>query len=344
MKAHALYAVAALAAILSSACSSADTETALMEALGVNARAAAPVFLGSRAVSETEIRFGFSKPVTLVSAAFSPDFAADGADDGSDIVISAEETPEGGSYTGGRKIKADLLVEDADKNTLNVLTEFRTRNGRLPRFLITEIRTETSKPKGEFVELKMLEDGNLGALRMFVATNTMDAPTFEFDPVEVKKGDYVVIHLRTYEDGAENEYGNDLKAATATGSSASRDFWLSDSTERLRITDAVFFLDQDDAVIDAALFSNDGTWGGKTKVGNMAKAADLLHEKGAWKTASGGVPLPADAFSSAGTTNTRTICRDETAPDTDAAADWYITKSSGATPGKPNNPARYVPK
>jgi hypothetical protein len=308
-----------------------------MEALGVNARAAAPVFLGSRAVSATEARFSFSKPVTLVSAAFSPDIAAEGASDGSDVVITM-----GGDLTGGQMIKADIVVEDSDKNSLNVLASFRTRNEKLPAFVITEIRTETSKPKGEFVELKMLEDGNLGALRMFSATHDMDAPLFEFDPVEVKADDYVVIHLRTYEDGSTSEYGNDAQEATAPESSAARDFWLPDSTERLRSTDAVFFLDQDDAVVDAALFSEEGTWGTQSKAGNMAQAAALLGESGAWKAASGGTPLPSDAIACGNSTATRTICRDESGADTDSAADWYITVSSGNTPGKPNNTRRYV--
>jgi hypothetical protein len=311
----------------------------------MNKRASAPVFLGSNTVSATEICFQFSLPVTLLSARFSPDMEVESVVEGMDVVITVGE----GAEAGGQ-VAADILVEDEYKNTLHVLTSFRTRNDRIPSFVITEIRTETSKPKGEFVELKMSSDGNLGALRMFAATNGIDAPTFEFEPVEVKKGEYVVIHLRTYEGGSVNEDGTDVAAASATDAQATaRDFWLPDAAERLRKTDAIFFLDQDNIVLDAVLFSADGSWGSKTYSGDMVKAARLLGERGAWTATSGevpvgGVPAPEDAFSSANTTATRTICRREAAADTNTAADWYITVSSGATPGKANNTGVYAPK
>ncbi|MDR2194043.1 MAG: hypothetical protein LBP19_06205 [Treponema sp.] len=328
------------AAALCYACSSSNTETALQEAFNVNDSASAPVFLGCNALSATEIRFQFSLPVTLLSARFSPDMEVESATGGAEVIITVREGAE-----AGERITADILVEDEHQNTLNVLTPFRIRNNRMPSFVITEIRSETAKPKGEFVELTMLSDGNLGALRMFVATNSMEVPVFECEPVEVKKGEYVVIHLRSYEDGSVDEYGADLATAAAKDAHATaRDFWLPDSAERLRKTDAVFFLDQDDAILDAVLFSADGTWGSKTFSGNMAKAAILLGEHGAWAAASGGAFSPSDAFSSANTTNTRTICRKEAAADTNSATDWYVTVSSGATPGKPNNTATYVPK
>ncbi|MDR0707043.1 MAG: hypothetical protein LBF60_04085 [Treponema sp.] len=339
-----LFLAAGVAAALC-ACSSSNIETTLQEAFGVNKRASAPVFLGAHTVSAAEICFQFSLPVALVSARFSPDMDVESVVEGTDVVIAVS-----GGAAAGEQVTADIIVEDEYKNTLHVLTSFRTRNDRIPSFVITEIRTETSKPKGEFVELKMSSDGNLGALRMFVATNGADAPTFEFEPVEVKKGEYVVIHLRTYEDGSINEDGTDVSAASATDAQpTARDFWLPGAVERLRKTDAVFFLDQDDAVLDAVLFSADGAWGSKTYSSDIAKAARLLGERGAWTAPSGeapagGIPAPEDAFSSANTTATRTICRRETAADTNTAADWYITVSSGATPGKPNNTGVYTPK
>ncbi|MDR1218531.1 MAG: hypothetical protein LBK73_02865 [Treponema sp.] len=340
-----LFVVAGVAAAFC-ACSSSNAEAALQEAFGINTRASAPVFLGVATVSATEIRFQFSLPVALLSARFSPDMDVESATEGTDVVITVS-----GGAAAGERVTADILVEDEHNNTLHTLTSFRTRNDRLPSFVLTEIRTETSKPKGEFVEVKLSSDGNLGALRLFSATNGVDAPLFEFEPVEVKKGEYVVIHLRTYEDGSVDEDGTDLAAASATeAQSTARDFWLPDAVERLRKTDAVFFLDQDDAVLDAVLFSADGTWGSKTYSGDMAKAAQMLGEQGAWTATSagvvpaGGVPAPADAFSSANTTATRTICRREAAADTNTAGDWYITVGSGATPGKPNNTGVYAPK
>ncbi|MDR0411469.1 MAG: hypothetical protein LBH75_05810 [Treponema sp.] len=321
-------------------CSSSAREDNLQRALGINTEAVSPVFLGCSAVSSTEILFRFSLPVSIVSVKFEPVLEIASIENGETVTVHLND-----DVSGGNPITANVLVEDSNKNTLHVLVSFRSRNERLPSFLITEIRTETAKPKGEFVELKMLEDGNLCALRMFTATNSMEIPFFEFPSIEVKKGDYVVIHLRTYEENATNETSRDKTASKAKDSSDTAwDLWLPDSTERLRKTDAVFLMDQDDNIVDAVVFSADDTWGTKTNSENIERALVLLRKQGAWLFESEDVFAPSDAFSSANTTTTRTICRNETLSDLNAASDWYITASSGATPGRPNNPVRYTAK
>jgi hypothetical protein len=325
--------------VLCTCCSSSASEDNLQKALGINTKTVSPVFLGCSAISSTEIMFRFSLPVAIVSVKFEPDLEIAYVENGKTATVHLSS-----GVSGGAPITANVLVEDGDRNTLNVLVSFRSRNERLPPFLITEIRTEAAKPKGEFVELKMLGDGNLCALQMFVATDNMETPSFEFPSIEVKKGDYAVVHLRTYEENAVNETsGNKAESKAKDSSDTAWDLWLPSSGERLRKTDAVFFKDQDDNVVDAVVFSADGTWGTKTS-GNMERAAVLLGEQGAWLFGSEDVPAPSGAFSSGDTTSTRTICRDEAVLDSNTADDWYITVSSGATPGKPNNKGRYVAK
>ena len=74
----------------------------------------------------------------------------------------------------------------------------------------------------------------------------------------------------------------------------------------------------------------------------FAEAAEFLFSKGAWQSTDGKISSPADAVRTAGTTATRTICRDETVGENSGtAAEWYITATSGATPGRPNDPRRY---
>jgi hypothetical protein len=105
-------------------------------------------------------------------------------------------------------------------------------------------------------------------------------------------------------------------------------------------------MDQDDRIIDAILLSeNPNTnWANN----NVAGAAEFLGKNHAWLPADGAeaedgwIPSPADAVITAGTTATRTICRDESLPPERRAANWYITVTSGATPGKPNNPRRHM--
>ena len=100
-------------------------------------------------------------------------------------------------------------------------------------------------------------------------------------------------------------------------------------------------MDQDDRVIDAIMHSEkpESVW---TK-DYLAEAAEFLFSQGAWKSPDGNICTPAEAISSAGATATRTICRDETVENTNSAAGWYITATSGNTPGRPNDPRRYVP-
>jgi hypothetical protein len=245
-----------------------------------------------------------------------------------------------GDLNPGVPVTADILVEDEHGNTLNVLVPFRARNTRLPDLLITELRTKHTKPKADFVELKVLKAGNLGALRLFTAGSGLKTPVFEFPPAEVAQGEYIVVHLRSWEEGLVNETGTDLSASSGTDSSPrARDFWIAGSKELLRETDAVFLMDQDDKVLDAVLLSESAE-GGWLKP-ELASAAELLASEGAWKYA-GDMPLPADAVPSTGTTTTRSISRNEQSADSNSPADWYITATSNATPGKPNSQLRWV--
>jgi hypothetical protein len=321
--------------LICSACSS-STESTIQQVLGITAES--PVFLSCKAVSPREITFQFSIPVKVLSLHFDPAVAFDSITDGDMVKIDLTQ-----DLSPGIRITADMVVEDRHRNTLNVLVPFSARNDRFPSLIITELRTEYSKPKVEFVEFKILKPGNLGALRLFIASNGMDMPVFEFPPVEVKTGEYVVIHLRSLEEGIVNATGADLGASQGTEAlPEARDFWIPGSKKLLRKTDGVFFMDQDDTILDGVLLSeHPDTWGTKPA---LAEAAALLDRQKAWLPSREGPLGPKDAVASKATTVTRSICRDETIPNRNRAADWYITVSSGATPGKPNNPKRYVAK
>jgi hypothetical protein len=250
------------------------------------------------------------------------------------------------SLRGGERILADILVEDEKGNTLGVLIPFRSKNDRVPDLMITELRTEYSNPKAEFLELKTLSAGNLGAVRVCIAGAGMAEPVFEFPPTEVAAGEYLVLHLRTLDPASVNETGGDRGLSPGTEAfTDARDFWVPGAVKRLRKTDVVLLMDQDDKALDGVLLSenSDALWAKE----DLSRAAEILGTQNAWLKA-GGVklknPLPQDAVLTTGTTATRTICRDETAGDTNTAADWYISATSQASPGKPNSDKRYEPK
>jgi hypothetical protein len=310
-----------------------DSETGNIGGISVKIPPAL-VFLRYEIVSETEIVFEFSQPISLISLGLKPELKFNAAAKGNDVKIILTEKPEPASL-----IEVDLQVKDEYGKTDREQVSFRTKNNRVPKMQINELRTEYSKPKAEFIEFKMLSDGNLGAVRVFVVGNYKKPLLYEFAPVEVRENDYVVLHLRTYEDSWVDELGENLDESGGTDScSTARDFWIPGSTELFHKTDAVYVLDQDDKVLDAVMIAEkpDSLWGKDY----FAKTAEFLYSKGAWRSPAGTVCSPANAVDSSKTTATQTICRDETVENTHTAADWYITAKSCATPGLPNSPKR----
>ncbi|MCL2762179.1 MAG: hypothetical protein FWD36_03085 [Treponema sp.] len=328
--------VVGICAALCTVCSCATGTGSEAVAHILGSKSEAPVFFSCKAVSETELNFQFSKPVKVVSLHFSPALALSEVENGSTVRVHFNGGPG-----PGERLTADILAQDNNGNTINVLVPLRTKNSRIPSLRINELRTEFSNPRCEFIELKTFGAGNLGALRVFITSNSKAPMVYEFPPVEVARGEYITLHLRTTEAGNRDELGSNLtESGGANASPTARDLWIPGSTKLLRKTDVVYLLDQDDRVVDAVMLSETADpWWNRDY---FAEAAELLFKAGAWKGPDGKICSPAGAVQTSGTTLTRTICRDETlAENSGTAADWYITATSSATPGSPNNPKRY---
>ncbi|AEJ20181.1 hypothetical protein [Gracilinema caldarium] len=296
-----------------------------------------PVFLAVKALSSTQIAFDFSVPVTASSVHFDPPVEIDHIEGGQRLIVTVKSPlPEGYPFV------AELLVADEKKNTLSVLTPFRARNDRLPSLRINEVRTEYSKPKVEYIELYIGSAGNLGALSVITALNGVGKPIYEFPPVEVTQGEYIVLHLRTIEEGCRDELDDDLSRSAGTETSPQvRDLWIQGNEERLRKTDGIALVNQDNDILDAVFFSEytSGDWLKQ----ELIQFSTFLAGPKAWikKDGQPGTLLPQDSCGSSTTTTTRTICRDELMVDSNSARDWYVTVTGGATPGFPNRSDRY---
>jgi hypothetical protein len=317
---------------------SCSTEGNIQQILGTTVQA--PVFLDCRSVSSGEIIFSFSDPVRVVSLNFDTALGIESIEEGRELRVTLADKPG-----EGKKIVADILVEDSNRNSLNVIVPFRTRNNRMPALVLNEIRTEYTKPRLEFVEFLALESGNLGAMRFFIAGHSLTTPVYEFPPAEVNAGEYIVLHLRTAEEGCVDETGTNL--ALSSGYEAqddARDFWIPGSSKLIHKSDALWLMDQDNRILDAVmLYDNPKDWDKYASA-----AAEFLGLKKAWLPLNGDagvnwIPNSASAVISTGTTATRTICRDQDLPPGPRAGNWYITANSSATPGKRNNPKRYAP-
>jgi hypothetical protein len=333
-----------LTALLCAVLLSCADETSVNKILGSGSEA--PVFISYKAATGTEVMFKFSTPVKVIDVNLDSGEEFEPFPNEFDSTIALRFLSD---LSGGKSITADLLVEDADGNSLNVLVPFKTRNDRLPKLVINELRFVYSSPTSEFIELYTLTDGNLGAMRLFMASVSIENPVYEFPPVEVKAGEYIVLHLRTLEaDTAIDELDERLDMAKAGKTSDTkdnaRDLWVPGSMKYLHTADVIYLVDQDDRIIDGLAIAETAAEWEKRK--ELSKAAEFLAQQGAWLNYEGAAvktPEFADVVNPAGNTATRTLCRDEIKGDSNTAADWYICYQSNATPGEKNSEKRYVP-
>ena len=276
-------------------------------------------------VSETEIVFMFSTPVNLLSLSLSFDqtLEPDIIEEGNLITVILDE-----DLTPGLRFTVELEVEDEWYNSISEEVELISLNRHLPELLINELRTENnnSTNRSEFVEFKILSDGNMGGLQVFICRNNRLNMVYEFEPDEVEEDEYLVLYLR-----AQDDLSNTLPG---------RNFWVMSTIKLLGKTSAVYVTDQDGQVLAAVMIAENpsASWPNA----QLAATAEFLFEQDAWKSPAGNIGTPMDAVNSAriNTSTTRSISRDETELNTKTSADWYITADNRATPGMPNSSQR----
>ena len=313
----------------------------------------APELLSLEVVSQTKLDFEFSVPVRVLSLTFAPNLEIASIGEGRMVRVQLGQYLE-----PGMQVVADIRAQDEHGNTLTESVPFEKEatgpdteypptppkegdqtpdenpeSGNTLELLITELRTEFSAARVEFVEFRMLTAGDLGGLRVFIYRSGSRNPTeFTFPSTRVEADDYVVLFLRTTE------------GSIVDVSPSAHNFWIPGSSSRLNKTGAVYVLDSDDRALTAVMISENPSpswWEGSSR-GHFPQIANFLFEQGVWKSLDGGIATPADAVisSSIGTAVTRSISRDEMVDNTNTAADWYVTANNGATPGMPNDPRR----
>jgi len=286
-----------------------------------------PIYVEARMPAADRLSLGFSEAVRIVSLRFSPDLPVAGLSDGGEVALVSFAGP----VVAGLRYVVDCVAEDAEGNSVSVLAPFYGRNDDPPRLLINEVRTEYSKPKVEFVELLVLESGELGGLSIATSAAGFGEPVFVFPPCRVSAGEFVVLHLRSIEEGLVDETGS-LDASSGTEASpAARDFWVPGAEKRVRKTDMVALLDTQGEALDAVAFSE--TPGSEWKTDDLKACAAFLERSRAWI----GEPV-----ASAASTTTRTIGRKQSAEDGGGKADWAIAATGGASPGAANSEKYYV--
>lgn len=141
----------------------------------------------------------------------------------------------------GKKYEIYGVVEDKIGNSLTFCVPFRGFNSKIPKLLITEIhpamasQTNNDKSKNirrlEYVKILALTDGNLSGLK-FCSGSYGEDKGYDFPAVEVKQGEFFLLHLRSWGEGCISEECDDLSLAFSRYTSETyRDLWTDSATK-----------------------------------------------------------------------------------------------------------------
>ncbi len=300
------------------------------------ASAETPKLISLFPVGPAELAGEFSAPVSVRDVRCLPE---SGSEPPSPVTVSDSAPARSIRFAlaaplvaGARAILSGT-VEDGRGNSLSFAVPFLGYNARIPRLLINEIRTGYDKPKVEYIELVSLDSGNLAGVEIHNAMNEA-VPRYVFPAAEVKPGDFVVLHLRSVEEGLVDETGAVDASGGADARPTARDFWDAQTRAPLKSTNVITVRARAGGdILDALLVAEPGLaeWPNE----RLSRAAAEAAERGAW----GPTSLVSDAANAAHPetmTPTRTLGRTPSSGDTNAASDWRVCKTGGSSPGAPN--------
>jgi hypothetical protein len=284
-------------------------------------------------------RARFDEAVSPVEGSFraEPEASLSARAEGQELLISfASAQSPGAEYALAGE------VDDLAGNRTRFLLRFTGWNDRAPRLRISELQTgkntAKTRPHRDYVELEVLADGNIGGEEL-CWTSTVKAASYRFPAVEVRRGDFLVLHLAPEGILEErDELGSDLAASGGIDSSPEgRDLWcaaapLPDESGALSLaprpggepTEGFFYAIEGKA--------------GPLADGPLADLVARLAAAGAWSVA-GTTPAWEDAFKWKAST-ARSLCRWGTGA---GAAGWYVSEAGAQTPGLPNSGPGAVP-
>ena len=206
---------------------------------------------------------------------------------------------------------------------------------------LNELYTEYSgtKKRTEYIEFKVKQTGNLNGFSLHIMYNGKTPFIYSFPDIDVTLGEYITLHLRTLESGCVNELSADLTMSGGTDScSTARDLWVSGNDKLLHQTDIVYLLDAYGRFIDAIIMNEAprATW--NKNQSHFTEIVEYLFINGMWKSVDNQMPSPFDAVDTSAikTATTKSVSRYERKENSHTSNDWYITASSGASPGIKN--------
>lgn len=303
-----------------------------------------PTFLGVQTSSADSVVVSFDEPVSVVEAA---------ADLGTGVLPTTAEAAETvvtlflpHPLPAGSEGTGMLVVADARGNLTNLSFSIAGFNGNLPGLLINELVVKGSSSHPDWTEILVTSDGNLAGVTVMDGTPWDWENRYVFPDVEVRAGDWLVIHWKP--EGIPEEV-TELESISASGgrdaTDTARDFWV-DPPGGLVGTNGVLAILENPggALVDAVVYSNrdsdsDVDYRGFGSAKTLGRV-EWISELGGWAGSQEGL-RPEDAVWSGSTTATRSLARGSGSDDTNTQADWHTVPTSGATPGAVNTDETY---
>ena len=305
-----------------------------------------PVFESASAVAAQHIELCFDESIRVVenSAKIDNGLTVEAITDIQCGVAFTVDTP----LQPGRAYRVGITVEDANQNSLNVVTELYGYNPAVPTIRINEFTTRGSSNHPDMVELYLLEGGNIGGVTLYNGTASEWKSRKILPDITLPAGSYLLIHFKPEGIAAEKDEVADSDSSGGKDTHpAAWDFWV-EGGSGLSGNNGVLTLYQNPygTLVDAALYSNrtsasDTSYRGFGSTTFMRQADEIV-AAGGWITEH---PLvrPEDCIYSDHSTATRSLNRSSTSADTDSAADWHTVPTSGYTFGEVNSEQRHTP-
>lgn len=219
-----------------------------------------------------------------------------------------------------------LSVRDKNGNTTTIDAPIYGKNFRVPSLIINEFSTRGSSNHPDRIEIKALNDGNLGGVTLYHGMFFSHIHSFSFPSIEVQKGDYIVVQYQKVPTDKEslNFYGGQEGLGGNNG------------------VISLYSSPYND-IIDAVIYSNrtsdsDESYGGfgtrdvYEQIQELTRTNEWTHN---------GIITPESAISSENTTATRSFNRYEDKEDTNSSIDWYIVPTSGSSFLEENSTEEY---
>ncbi len=305
-----------------------------------------PVFYDALSASPTSVQIRLSEQGHLEEASLSvaPALSLKEVEDGKEtITLHFEEEME-----PGRSYALSARIADTAGNTLTFITELYGFNPRVPELLLNEITTQGSSSNPDKVELLVLTAGNTAGVTLFEGTRDYWTHKKILPPVEVRPGDYIVVHCKP--EGRPDEVDETEDPFSCNAEEAvdgAWDFWIAGGSGLSGNNGVIsIYSSARGTPIDGFLYSNRTSSSDERYRGfgsNRAlERADQLAAQEEWQIA-GRAAAPEDAVNPEDSTATRSMCRSPGAEDTDTAADWHIVPTRGSSFGTVNTTEVYQP-